>query len=427
MSLAAIARGSVIVVDAAGGGQFTQIAPAIAAAQSGDTILVRSGTYSGFTVPDKSLSIVADDGAQVTVAGSAFITTLSASNTVVLAGLHVAQPGAGPSGTPLPALLVTNVAGAVRVQGCTLTGAPGSQANGGSDAGAGAEVSGGGLTRVAFVDCTLHGGNGGACDFCDRMPEGGPGIDVLVTRVALYDCTLVGGNGGYTVAGFSGTIFGGRGGDGARQYEGFVHASNSSLTGGNGGYVQDCALGQTIGGDGGDGLNLQGSNPPPAAWSIGSTFQPGAGSPHMGSGCNESLAGAPGQAVRVVTGSYFPLSGSKLEMDAPSIVREGGVLALTIRGEPGTLVDVVFAPATQFTAIPSWRGVVLTKNTPGTLHPTLYLGEIPASGMITDGITVGNLPAGVASGQFFLQARGRGPSGRVLGSFAALTVVDAAY
>ena len=57
----------------------------------------------------------------------------------------------------------------------------------------------------------------------------------------------------------------------------------------------------------------------------------------------------------------------------------------------------------------------------------MYLGEIPASGVITDGITVGDLPAGIAGETFFVQVRGRGTGGLVLGGFAALTVVDAAY
>jgi len=422
--LGGLAAANVLVVDASGGGNFTTIHAALVAAADGDTILVRAGNYPGFSVPDKTLSIVADTAANVTVTGTASITSLAASHTIVLAGLRIT--GATPNEIASPAFFVYNLAGQVRVQACTLTGSRGghSSVGEGYPAGDGAEIRGA-TTRVAFEGCTLHGGDWGACDYCDQMEPGGAGLEAFGARVALYDCTLTGGDGAFTAAGFSGSYVGGDGNDAAYISNGFLHASNSTLTGGDGGYVLDCALGPTNGGDGGDGLHLFGANV--GAWSIGSTFQAGAGSPHIVSGCAESLPGAPGGDIVGGSGTYFPLAGTRLEMDAPSIVREGSELALTIRGQPGTIVDVVFARATQFTAIPSWRGVVLTKNDPGSLHPSLYLGVIPASGVITDGITVGELPAGVASGQFFLQARGRSPSGRVLGSFAALTVVDSAY
>src|SRR6516164_8315776 len=51
------ARGNTIIVDVNGSGQFTDIPPAIAAAQDGDTLLVLPGAYSGFTL-DKDLFII---------------------------------------------------------------------------------------------------------------------------------------------------------------------------------------------------------------------------------------------------------------------------------------------------------------------------------------------------------------------------------
>ena len=421
--LGGLAAANVLVVAAGGGGNYTTIHAALAAAADGDTILVRTGNYPGFAVPDKTVSIVADGAAVVTVTGTASITSLAASHTIVLGGLRIT--GVTLNGSSSPALIVHDVDGPVRVQACSLTGSGGvDYPVEGLPAGNGAEIQGA-STRVAFEGCTIRGGDWGECEYCDLMGAGGIGFDAtFAARVALYDCTVSGGGGAFTPDGDMGAFDGGNGGDAAYISNGFLHASNSTLTGGEGGYVLDCAWGQTNGGDGGDGLQLFGANV--GAWSIGSTFQPGAGSPHIVSGCAEALPGAPGRDIVGGSGTYFPLAGAELDMQAPSVVREGQDLVFTVHGQPGTLVELEFAPATQFTAIPSWRGVLLTRNPPG-LHPSLYLGAIPASGVIHDGITVGDLPAGVASGQYFLQARGRGPGGRVLGSFAAVTVVDSAY
>src|SRR5437867_7856524 len=86
--LAPAARaGNVLVVDASGGGAFTQIQPAVDAAADGDTILVKSGTYGSFVVGDKGLAIVGDAGASVQVAGAIRARNLAAGRTLVLENL----------------------------------------------------------------------------------------------------------------------------------------------------------------------------------------------------------------------------------------------------------------------------------------------------------------------------------------------------
>lgn len=101
------ALAATFVVDAANGpgANFTDIAPAIAAVQPGDLLLVRPGAYSAFTV-DKALTILATTNNTATSAGLAIQNT-ALGQRVVVAGV-----------TPLTAS-VTNCAGTVIFQNMT--------------------------------------------------------------------------------------------------------------------------------------------------------------------------------------------------------------------------------------------------------------------------------------------------------------------
>src|SRR5262249_40423605 len=85
--LATSALANVIVVNAAGGGNFMDIQSGVSSAFDGDTILVKPGTYAGFTINGKSVTVVADSGPAVNVQGAVFVSNLSASQVVVLSGL----------------------------------------------------------------------------------------------------------------------------------------------------------------------------------------------------------------------------------------------------------------------------------------------------------------------------------------------------
>src|SRR5688572_7456427 len=60
LCLCTAARSDVVYVDASGSGQYTTIQPAVDAAVDGDVILVRSGTYPGFTIDQRRVFVIAD-------------------------------------------------------------------------------------------------------------------------------------------------------------------------------------------------------------------------------------------------------------------------------------------------------------------------------------------------------------------------------
>lgn len=83
------------VVDAGGGGDFKDLAPALAAARDGDTIRVRAGTYNGGTT-GKALTILGDTGARIllpSTGGAALrIDGLPRDKTFVVEGLTGLRP-----------------------------------------------------------------------------------------------------------------------------------------------------------------------------------------------------------------------------------------------------------------------------------------------------------------------------------------------
>lgn len=96
------------VVDANGGGNFTDLPQAIAAVPSGATLRVLFGFYSPFTIQNKSLTIVGVPSAVVVLNGNATIGPLASTESVRISGLQLAGAGNPPS-----ALVVQNCAGQV--------------------------------------------------------------------------------------------------------------------------------------------------------------------------------------------------------------------------------------------------------------------------------------------------------------------------
>ncbi len=194
------ASAGVVVVDAQGGGAFTNLQSAATAAAAGDILLVRSGVYDALQLNAKPLVVVADAGATVSVTNGVRISGLTSQQTVVLSGIEVR------GGTALHALQVTNCQGPVRVDTCVLLGAAGIVLPGPSDfctqclpddqlnleGGDGARVAN--SADVSFAVCTLRGGTGQSMRPCSR--RGGNGLDSTASFVSAYDSTFQGGDSG---------------------------------------------------------------------------------------------------------------------------------------------------------------------------------------------------------------------------------------
>src|SRR5258705_2208649 len=78
-------RGRVWVVGGQGG--IPTIQGAVNSAADGDAILVKSGNYPAFSIVNKDLRVVADEGANVSVLGHVSVDHLASGKTVLLSGL----------------------------------------------------------------------------------------------------------------------------------------------------------------------------------------------------------------------------------------------------------------------------------------------------------------------------------------------------
>ncbi len=349
-------------------GAFAEIQPAVDAAQPGDLILVRTGTYAGFVVDGKPLSVVADAGALVVVSGSVVVQNLPAQGFVLLAGLKVAIPGtAAPS---QPGLILLDDSGFVRIAACEFRGAQGpSNAASSSNCSlvgpgaSGAEIAG--CDRVLFQGSLLTGGTGGtAFDEC-QGGTGGAGLVTQTSAVALYDCEIRGGTGGLA----SDHIFdGGKGGTGGTACEvlGYgIFASGCTLRGGSGGYGLS-------GGDGGHGLFVAAGAQ--AHLLDNSIF---AGSGVLG----ENGAWGEDGFAQLGGGVFQSYPGSARSFSAATLAPDASELEVTVVGEPGDHVWVAVAYGPGFAFVPELEGV-RTYQMPVWLTRSAT-GVLPASGTLT--------------------------------------------
>jgi hypothetical protein len=354
------------IVDAPGLPPFDNLQAAVNAATDGDTILVASGNYEGFTISNKSVHVVAAANHDVFIAGAIQVVGLAQHRSVLLAGLK--PTGRTLTGTSEPGLIVSNCQGHVRVESCTILGGLGAPSVNKKWGNGGHAVVLQASPRVVLAHCTITGGSssgddGLICYDCTGG-DGGFGVRANLSSPALYHCTIRGGHGGTT--GFQG----GNGGHGVWQGNTFVFAAGSVLRGGNGGNGLDNVL--AYGGDGGDGLVV---NDAGTIELLDNTYFGGAAGIAWIFPQNNGQPGAPISGAGAIT--QHP--GEARELTTARMLFDGSQWNVTVNGVPGDQVWLRFASRPEHRFQSSIPGLHAVKNAP---VPLIAAGVIPASGQL---------------------------------------------
>jgi hypothetical protein len=411
----AAVQADVLVVDASGGSQYLQIQAAVDAAHDGDTLLVKTGTYSSFAIVAKSLSVVGDANATVTVTGGVEVRSLAADRDVVLSNL-VIDGQIGATDWHGNGVYLKNDLGSVRVQRCTIVG--GSSSVGLTPPCAGVEVDA--CADVGFVACSIVGGT--------PLPYfAPPGLHAKGSMIAIYDSSIEGA-GGYSNCASGSGMNGGDGGPGASIIDSFLFASGAGFVGGNGGDAPGwpCAAGN--GGNGGDGLDVLADTSVSYAELLDTMLvggQRGVASCSIGCG-HDGNGGAPSTVESPCVLDVIP--GFKRVLAAPTVVRELAPFTLSYQGQPGDEVGVFFGTETSFDYLPALNGVKMV----ATDHPPLiaaWLGIAdPITGRLSASLAFPDLGAGVQSKVVYLQAIAHTAQGtQLLGTPTALVVLDQSF
>lgn len=405
-------------VVAASGAPYTTIQAAVDAAVDGDLILVRPGTYGGFSVNAKSLDVVADTGGVVQIAGNVQVSTIGTTRTCTLNGVRIV------GATGAPALRAAGCAGHVRLQGCDILGAtlPACVA-----------IDGPGITAwgqrateflacasVTISACQLQGGDGvGNSAFYSDAGFGADACYAENSHVALHGSTLVGGKGGDMLTagcwagyGYACAGMGGAGGTFVGCAPVFV--SGTTFLGGVGGCSDSWCVGRS-----GSGLRTSWTPPLPFTqlYLLDSTATHGASvCPNTLSPDIELLGG----------GTLTNLPGQARGFTPSRVTREGVLARLRFEGQPGDRVELFYAPDAGFVLQLALSGVWGLR----LRRPPLVaqVGTIGASGILDVAWVVGELGPGVSSVRQLYQPLFVDVTGAArLGPPAQLFLLDAAY
>lgn len=422
----AFALADVRVVASNGTGQFTTIQAALNAASDGDVILVKpTGSYTGFSAPDLSLSIVADVGGDGIVLRTGIqVPALATTRTLVISGFRVTDPAQ-------PALDASSISGNLRVEHCRFVGADGEMdlANNVSTPGLSAARITSSLGGSAFIGCTFQGGAGGAIAgapivACIDGADGGDGLVLQGARAALYECNVTGGAGGD-----SWSAFGGDGGDGLALRTGAFKSvslvSHSTLTGARGGSAGDPQCPAIQSGDGGDGASLQLST---SALYLANDFAGGAPGAVLGGG--SGALGGVGANLANNGGRWTMFNATPVGMTLPTVVRAGSQMTMQVSGTPGDQLYLFEAPRTTFLGFASWRGFWLAKplGPQMSVNPPLPIAVVPQRGIATVTLPAPELGANEQGRTHHYQIYRVGAGGSLtLGSYAAVTVVQPGF
>lgn len=368
-----------VVAPSPGPGVFaTAIQPAVDAAADGDVILVKTGSYAGFLITAKSLTVAADAGATVAIASQVSVFGLAAGQRVALRGLQIRLPLPDTSSTSgVAAATATNSAGPIWFEECAIEG-------GGAYAKTPwpASLAIFGCASVALERCFVRGG----LRWTSGLSWGAVGLNTTNSNVYVHDSAILGGD----APPFALSQFHPAGGEGIHNAGGFLYLSGSLVSGGRGGDVSQAG---SAGGDGGDGIVAQG-----VTVALDTFFLGGAG----GSGGPGAAAGAVGSPGVVIGGSFAALPGAARHFATTSPAREQQVSTWTAGGAPGELAAAIVAPAPDVGALlQPFAGPLLVAAAGASVLP---LGALPPSGVVTVPLPIPDLPPSLLGGTLFVQS-----------------------
>jgi hypothetical protein len=405
-ALGARCLAGVLVVDFTGAGDFTMLAPAVAAAGEGDTILVRTHVDDEFVVIDgKSLTIVGDvppGSTLLKIVPGVFVRNLVAGQQVTLRNLAFSLLFFSIDA----ALDLQDDAGGVWVENCTATGAEG---NGDGlaacftgDYPGGAGVRAVNCSSVVIAGCSLVGGVG--ADAFDLWPlhlagqatDGGAGLLVQSSTVAVYETSMQAGKGG------SGHLCSevADGGPGVRAIASKLLLAGCTATGG-----------------------VQGAGPPAGAPGDGVRGDAASAIEVLDSSATPAPGGA---AFATAPGTLTMYAGSSRVLRITSPVREGQAGTLTLQGVQGDFVGFFWSFMQGLLPMPARHGWFLLNSS--FIAGPFLVGVITApSGVWELPFVAPDLGAGLEAQTFLMQAWFQSPGDVTLASGTAFTLLDATF
>ncbi len=412
-----VLHADVLVVDAAGGGDFTTLTAAVAAAASGDTLLMRDGTYvepGPVVIDGKALHVTGEwdgtgFGPRVTILSGLVIRNLTPNHHVVLQNLAIEGLDGTSTSAPVPAIALIDNSSHVRVQSCVLYGGDGLD-NAAPDGAPAVDVSS--SLSTALVGSEAYGGEGkSGFDYFAKIGDGGPGVWIADGQVLISHGSAIGGDGGGNAEG-SDIVDGGAGGAGIEHSSGSLLMAAGFAQGGDGGFAWYF---YGDGGDGGPGIATNGFS---IAWLLG-------GSHSKGGGGGDSIwddDGADGEPISGPATLLTDFGGRELGFDLTSPAREGQAGVMVLDGNAEDTTFVFASLALHQLPFSGYQGVLL-------LAPTALLGPfvLGPPGDVSVPFVVPDLPAGMEALVVHVQPAYSGPDGVNLGAGRVLTLLDAAF
>lgn len=420
LAFAVPARAGQVLVVGPGPGQLPEIQAAVDAALDDDVILVKSGVYTSFLIDHKSITVVADTGANVQVNGAMRARNVSADQQVSFVdlkatGIYDNDP------TLANGLYLKDCAGVVTVHDCTLQGFDGQSAPCTLTVGCGMEIVNCAAVSIAHSQIT-----GASRAVAPTIPPARPhGLSATHSSVVMSDSKCYGGQGGWLcmdVPPHWKMHDGLDGGDGIHLLSTTLFVARSETHGGSGGAFPQCI--GCYGGDGGAGLAAYDAACQVHRLGL-SAFQGGGGTGNCGI-CGSCCSGSLGPQLSFYNpASDDPMLGAPRSLGGPNLEREGALHNLLLWAAAGDHVALAIGDTGPLAFDPVAHGSVLSA-APGTRR-FVRLGTMAVNQALYQ-IRMPPLPAGSLGRTWILQSIHVDTHGAIwVSALQALTIVNPIY